>query len=46
MDVSAMYGHLDVLRWLHENRLEGCTTNAMDWAAREGLLVNILKGLT
>lgn len=41
MDVSAMHGHLEVVKWLHENRSEGCSTNAMDWAAKEGKLVRI-----
>lgn len=39
MDVSAMHGHLDVVKWLHANRSEGCTTDAMDWAAKEGRMV-------
>lgn len=42
MDVSAMHGHLEVVKWLHENRPEGCSTNAMDWAAKEGKLVRAL----
>lgn len=49
MDVSAMHGHLEVVQWLAENRPEGCTTKAMDWAAMEGKLVrNALasRGLT
>lgn len=32
MDYAAMYGHLEIVKWLHENRTEGCTTNAMDSA--------------
>ncbi len=28
----------DSLKWLHENRTEGCTTRAMDWAADKGHL--------
>lgn len=39
IDVSAMHGHLAVVQWLSENRPEGCSTNAMDWAAKEGKLV-------
>ena len=27
-----------VIQWLHEHRTEGCTTNAMDFAARNGHL--------
>lgn len=43
MDVSSMNGHLEVVKWLHANRTEGCTTNAMDWAAKEGRLVRFAK---
>jgi hypothetical protein len=35
---------LHVVKWLHWNRLEGCTTDAMDWAAGEGHL-DMLKWL-
>ena len=38
MDEAAKNGHLDVLRWLHENRQEGCTGGAMDMASRHGHL--------
>ena len=31
-------GHLEVLRWLHKHRAEGCTTDAIDWAAGNGHL--------
>lgn len=31
-------GHLAVVKWLHDNRSEGCTTDAMDEAARNGHL--------
>ena len=30
----AQNGHLGVVEWLHTHRSEGCTTGAMDWAAR------------
>jgi hypothetical protein len=33
MDGAAGQGHLDVVKWLHENRKEGCTGNAMNAAA-------------
>ncbi len=33
MDYAARYGHLDVIKWLHENRIEGCTPYAMLWAS-------------
>ena len=38
MNFAAMNGHLDVVKWLHENRKEGCTINAMDWGAKFGHL--------
>ena len=38
MDRAAAGGHLDVVRWLHENRTEGCTTRAMDRAVDYGYL--------
>jgi hypothetical protein len=38
MDSAAEAGHLDVVKWLHENRREGCTTAAMDRAANYGHL--------
>lgn len=38
MDWAAGNGHLEVVKWLHENRSEGCTTWAMDWAAERGHL--------
>ncbi|KAE8893157.1 hypothetical protein PF005_g17278 [Phytophthora fragariae] len=25
--------YIDTVKWLHANRTEGCTTDAMDWAA-------------
>jgi hypothetical protein len=36
MDWAAMNGHLDVVQWIHANRTEGCTANAMDWAVKYG----------
>jgi hypothetical protein len=38
MDWAAENGHLQVVEWLHENRTEGCTTNAMDSATHNGHL--------
>ena len=38
MDWAAENGHMHVVQWLHENRKEGCTTDAMDYAARNGHL--------
>jgi ankyrin repeat protein len=36
MNLAAEKGHLEVIKWLHENRDEGCTSDAMDWAAKNG----------
>ena len=44
MNPAAENGHMDVVKWLHENRREGCTTDAMKWAAGNGRL-DILKWL-
>eukprot|EP00903_Cladosiphon_okamuranus_P019280 g17722.t2 len=38
MDVAAWRGRLSVLKWLLANRVERCTTNAVNWAARSGHL--------
>ncbi|KAE9103941.1 hypothetical protein PF007_g14218 [Phytophthora fragariae] len=38
IDGAAAHGHLDIVRWLHENRTEGCSTAAMDLASRNGHL--------
>ena len=35
---AAGHGHLDVVKFLHENRTEGCTTWAMNSAAEDGHL--------
>ena len=44
MDLASQYGNLDVVKWLHKNREEGCTTNAMDCAADKGHL-DVVKWL-
>jgi hypothetical protein len=31
-------GHLEVIKWLHENRKEGCTAWIMEYAVRNGHL--------
>lgn len=36
MDVAVQNDHLEVARWLSENRTEGCTTEAMYPAATAG----------
>ncbi len=36
MNLAAANGHLEVIKWLHENRNEGCSTWAMDWAVENG----------
>uniref|UniRef100_K3WWS3 Ankyrin repeat-containing domain n=1 Tax=Globisporangium ultimum (strain ATCC 200006 / CBS 805.95 / DAOM BR144) TaxID=431595 RepID=K3WWS3_GLOUD len=33
MDAAATNDHLHVLKWLHANRSEGCTTDAMNGVA-------------
>ena len=38
------HGYLDVVKFLHENRTEGCTTDAMDSASENGHL-DIVKFL-
>ncbi len=38
MDSASKYGHLDIVKFLHENRLEGCTTSAMNYASQNGYL--------
>lgn len=35
---AASEGHLELVKWLHEHRTEGCTTRAMDGAAAKGSL--------
>ena len=42
MDIAAWKGKLDVVKWFHSNRTEGCTTKAMDCAARDGEVVKWL----
>lgn len=44
MDLASSLGHLHLVQWLHENRSEGCTTNAMDCAAYNGHL-DVIKFL-
>jgi len=47
MDRAAEYGHLEVVKWLHANRVlrdEGCTYRAMDGAAINGHL-DVVKWL-
>ncbi|EFA78154.1 hypothetical protein PPL_08804 [Heterostelium album PN500] len=38
MDNASTYGNLNILKWLHENTTESCTTSAINFAAREGHL--------
>ncbi len=33
MDWAAENGHLEIVKWLHQNRNEGCTSNVMNGAA-------------
>lgn len=36
MNAAALNGDLHMVQWLHENRREGCTVDAMDFAAETG----------
>ena len=38
MNSAANDGHLEVIKWLHTNRAEGCTVYAMDYAIKNGHL--------
>ncbi|MHB1953345.1 MAG: ankyrin repeat domain-containing protein [Sulfobacillus sp.] len=38
MDCAAANGHLPIVTFLHQNRTEGCTKNAIDRAAENGHL--------
>ncbi len=44
MDDAAIHGRLDVVKWLHENRTEGCTKVAMSMATINGHL-DVIKWL-
>ena len=39
MNFAAKRGHLNIIKFLHENRTEGCTTDALDNAAIFGCIV-------
>ena len=45
MDDAARNGHLEVVKFLHMNRREGCTNKAMDSAARNGHISRTCKHL-
>ena len=38
MNYAAQYGHLETVKWLHENRSEGCLSSAMELASQNGHL--------
>ena len=38
MDCAAGSGHLEIMKWLHENMSDNCTERAMDNAATNGHL--------
>jgi hypothetical protein len=40
MDLAAFNGHLETLKWLHDNG-KTCTTDAMYWSAMDGHLESI-----
>ena len=45
MDWAARYGNLDIVRFLHNNRTEGCTHWAMNWSACHGCYLDIVRFL-
>lgn len=45
MDGAAGNGHLEVIQWLHENRNEGCTGDAIFYAAKVSALRQPNRGL-
>lgn len=44
MNRASAYNHLDIVKWLHENRSEGGTIDSMNWAAKNGH-INTLQWL-
>ena len=36
INYASLNGHLNIVKWLHKNRSEGCTTGAMNWASENG----------
>jgi hypothetical protein len=42
MDMASRTGYLETVKWLHENRTEGCTQDAMDGASHFGY-IEIIK---
>lgn len=44
MDTASWNGYLEIVKWLDENRIEGCTVSAMESAAENGHL-NVVKYL-
>jgi len=36
MDWACFHGHMNIVKWIHQNSKEGCTARAMDWAAQNG----------
>jgi hypothetical protein len=46
MDWAARNNHLEVIKWLHTNRAEGCITDAINYAVSGSLLdvTNWLNG--
>ncbi|EGG18724.1 cytochrome P450 family protein [Cavenderia fasciculata] len=45
MDTAAEYGQIDVVKYLHENRSEGCTRRAMDEACGDEGSLEMVKWL-
>jgi hypothetical protein len=45
MDDASAENRLEIVKWLHENRREGCTKAAMDGATRRGYINMILHNV-
>ena len=45
MNLAAKNGYLQVVKWLHRNRSEGCTSNAIDFAAEKDPSINLVDVL-
>ena len=39
MDYASQMGHIDIIKFLHENRTEGCTEASFVWALQHNHIV-------